>query len=294
MRPQLSGIINAAKPSGGTSREVVNVIQRLAYPAKVGHAGTLDPLASGVLLVCVGKATRLIDHLQRHPKTYQATFRLGCHSDTEDANGQVEFLSDSIQPALREVESVLPRFLGEQLQQPPQFSALKVDGKRAYKLARRGTHVALQPRTIMVHKLQLVRFDYPDLELTVECGSGTYVRSLGRDIALALGTQAVMTTLSRTRIGPFDLESAVNISGLDRESFRNHLVPAQHAVPQFPERTLSPPEIDRFACGLSITTPVTPLDTEWTVLDQEHQMLGIARQISPTEFRPSVNFIARS
>lgn len=203
------GLLNIAKPAGVSSRHVVTQIEHALDPLPVGHAGTLDPLATGVLVICVGRATKLVDHLHRFSKTYVGTFLLGRSSDTEDVTGNVEFLPAARQPTREELEIALPRFTGEILQQPPAFSALKVGGKRSYKLARRGKAVELQPRPITVHRLAIERYEYPELQLAIECGSGTYVRSLGRDLARAVGTEAVMSQLCRTSIGPFQLSAAL-------------------------------------------------------------------------------------
>src|SRR5436190_8799230 len=197
------GLLNVDKPSGLTSRDVVNRVQRLVKPHKVGHAGTLDPLASGVLVVCVGPATRLIEYVQRMPKRYLATFLLGRRSETEDIEGAVTELTDTPVPTVEQAHGALPNFVGRIQQLPPAFSALKVDGQRAYALARKGETPDLQPRPIEVYSVELVEYSYPQLVLDIRCGSGTYVRSLGRDIARALGTEAVMSALVRTEIGPF-------------------------------------------------------------------------------------------
>ena len=197
------GFLNLNKPAGVTSRDVVNQVQRLVRPEKVGHAGTLDPLATGVLVVCVGRATRLTEYVQRMPKHYSATFLFGRQSDTEDIDGQVIELADPPQPKRDQIEATLPKFLGEIQQVPPAYSALKVEGRRAYDLARRGEDVQLAARPVVIYELRIVAYEYPELRLDIVCGSGTYVRSLGRNIARTVGTQAVMSALVRTAIGNF-------------------------------------------------------------------------------------------
>ncbi len=149
----VSGLLNINKPGGMTSRDAVDLVQRLARPAKVGHAGTLDPLATGVLVLCVGAATRLIEYVQRMPKRYTGTFLLGRHSPTEDCDGEVTMLVDPPIPTLGQVEAAVKQFVGRLMQRPPAYSALKVAGRRAYDLARRGEDVQLQPRPIEVHSL---------------------------------------------------------------------------------------------------------------------------------------------
>ena len=184
------GILNVDKPTGITSRDAVNRVERLFGKVKCGHAGTLDPLATGVLVICVGPATRLIQYVQRLPKQYRAVFQLGRESVTDDVEGEVELVAGAPEPTRAEIEAALPQFLGDILQRPPAHSAIKVDGQRAYDLARRGEEFELPARTISIYRLEVLRYEYPELELAIECGSGTYVRSLGRDLAAALGTAA--------------------------------------------------------------------------------------------------------
>ena len=196
------------------------MVKRLLRPAKTGHAGTLDPLASGVLVVCVGPATRLIDYVQRMPKRYRATFLLGRTSPTEDIEGEVKMLANAPQPSRDEIASAAARLTGEIRQRPPAYSALKVAGRRAYDLARAGHEIELAPRTIIVHSIDTIDYAYPQLTLDIRCGSGTYVRSLGRDLAESLGTGAVMSALERSEVGhfhiadawPFDRLTASNVS----------------------------------------------------------------------------------
>ncbi|REJ97541.1 MAG: tRNA pseudouridine(55) synthase TruB [Planctomycetota bacterium] len=208
------GLLNLNKPSGRTSRDVVNRVQRLVRPAKVGHAGTLDPLASGVLVVCLGPATRLVPILHELPKVYRGTFRWGCASESDDVESDVTQLTDAPQLTAPALESVLPEFLGTIEQVPPSFSAVKIGGRRAYKLARAGNEVRPPPRRVEIHRLELLELDADMFRLEIECGTGTYVRSLGRDIAVRLGSGAVMTELTRVSIGPFDLADSVPVDRL--------------------------------------------------------------------------------
>jgi len=211
------GILNVNKPTGWTSRDVVNRVQGLVRPAKAGHAGTLDPLATGVLVVCVGPATRLISYVQQMPKIYEATFLLGRTSPSDDTETAVTELSNAPEPSLTEIQALLPQFIGSVQQRPPAYSALKVKGQRAYKLARQGETVNLEPRTVEIYELQVDDYQYPECKLTLRCGSGTYVRSVGRDLAESLGTGAVMSELTRTAIGDFCVGDAINIEQLDLE-----------------------------------------------------------------------------
>ena len=219
-----AGLLVLHKPPGVTSRDAVNAVQRAARAAgwgrrvKVGHAGTLDPLATGVLVVCVGKATKLISRVQALPKTYEAGFRLHAESPSLDTESVVRLLPDPPAVTAADIEAVLPRFVGAHDQTPPAFSAIKVDGRRAYDLARRGEATDLKPRPVVVHRLGLTAFDGDRMELQIECGSGFYVRSLGRDVAAALNTAAAMDALVRTRIGGFRVEGAVDPGGVTADT----------------------------------------------------------------------------
>ena len=192
------GLLNLSKPAEMSSRQAVNLVERLTRPVRAGHAGTLDPLATGVLVVCVGAATRLIGYVQRMPKRYQGTFLLGRQSPTEDIEGDVIELADAPIPTREQVVAVAARFIGRIDQRPPAFSAVKVAGRRAYELARQGRQPEWLPRPVVIHSIEVAAYQYPELILDVACGGGTYIRSLGRDLAESLGTAAVMSALVRT------------------------------------------------------------------------------------------------
>lgn len=224
------GILNINKPAGWSSRDVVNRVERLVKPAKAGHAGTLDPLAEGVLIVGVGGATRLISAVQEYSKEYLGTFQLGCRSDTDDCTGQVVPTDNARVPTRNDIEALIPEFIGEIWQVPPQFSAIHVEGQRAYAVARRGETVQIAARQVQVSRLEIISFDWPKLELLVECGSGTYIRSIGRDVGERLGCGGMMTALIRTRIGPFHIDQAVGIADLTKDNVTEHLQPAARAV----------------------------------------------------------------
>lgn len=240
------------KPTGITSRRAVDIVKRLARPAKVGHAGTLDPLADGVLVLCLGDATRLIEYVQRMPKQYRGTFLLGRISPTEDIEGEVTELPDAPKPTLEQIHAAAKQFVGRIEQRPPIFSALKVKGRRAYDLARKGQKVELAPRPINVYRLEVVEYDYPELVLDIECGSGTYVRSLGRDLAESLGTAAVMSALTRTAVGVFRIEHSVDPNVLNDSDWTNRIEPPLRAVEQLPRVSLSEDELVRIRNGQTI------------------------------------------
>ena len=176
------GVVAVDKPAGFTSRDIVDKVAAIVRPAKAGHAGTLDPLATGVLVIAVGPATRLISYIQQGRKRYVGRFRLGQRSDTDDVEGRITEGGDWTGITETMLTTAAGRFVGSISQVPPQFSAVHVDGRRAYALARRGESVELQARPVEVHSLRVTRFEPPDFELEIECGSGTYVRSIGRDL----------------------------------------------------------------------------------------------------------------
>lgn len=288
------GLLNLNKPAGITSRDVVNRVQRLVKPHKVGHAGTLDPLASGVLVVCLGPATRLIEYVQRMPKRYLATFLLGRHSETEDIEGAVTELVDAPVPTETQVRAALPNFLGTIQQLPPAFSALKVEGKRAYELARKGETPDLKPRPIEVHSIELIDYAYPQLTLDTRCGSGTYVRSLGRDIARALGTEAVMSALSRTEIGSFHLSNALSGDDITPQSIDRSILPPQSALGTMPTLAVSEQEEAFLRNGRQVIRPATFIlpngQENVALLTSTGRLLAIVVPAGPTHWQPRLVF----
>ena len=178
---QYFGLLNINKPPGMTSRKVVDRVAKLVKPAKAGHAGTLDPMATGVLVVCIGAATRLMSFVQQQPKGYRATFLLGKRSNTDDITGEVVDVSDASPVFRNQIETLLPQFVGKIEQIPPQFSAVHVDGRRAHELARKGETVEIKPRSVEVFGVTLNKFRYPELELEIECGSAAERANSGED-----------------------------------------------------------------------------------------------------------------
>jgi len=248
------GLLNIHKPLGWNSRDVVNRVTHRVSPSRVGHAGTLDPLAEGILVLCIGPATRLIRYVQQMPKSYHATFQLGCTSPSDDLETEVVELPSPRIPSRADIEATLPRFTGTIQQVPPAYSAINLSGKRAYELSRRGATVTVAPREVAVHHLSVASYEYPRLELDIQCGSGTYIRSLGRDIAQALGTGAVMTVLTRTAVGHFTLERAVSAEKLtSAELLRQHLLPPLEAVRGLPQIRLSDVAVEELRHGRKIS-----------------------------------------
>lgn len=204
------------KPYTWTSFQIVNKIRyHLSRKFgvkrfKVGHAGTLDPLATGVLLVCTGKATKRIEELQAHTKEYVATLMLGATTPSFDMEHPVNATYPSEHITQEAVKEALGKFVGEIEQRPPLFSACKVDGKRAYELARKGSDMELAPKKIQIHEIELLECDLPQIKIRVVCGKGTYIRSLARDIGVALDSGAYLTSLTRTRVGEYKVDDCIS------------------------------------------------------------------------------------
>ena len=209
---------------------------------KAGHAGTLDPLASGVLLVLLGQAVRISEYLMDLPKTYGATVRLGVATDTYDSEGTTTQVAESGGVSREDVARALTAFVGEIEQTPPVFSAVKVKGEPAYRLARKGADVVLKPRPARIDRIELLRFEAPDVEIEVECGKGTYIRSLAHDLGQALGCGAHLAGLQRTRVGPFAVDSAVSLEELQRAfesgDWRDLVLPMDCGLTHLPAITL--------------------------------------------------------
>ena len=284
------GFLNVDKAQYKTSRQVVTAIQKLCKPLKVGHAGTLDPLATGVLVICIGPATRLTTYAQALPKTYLAGFRLGFESDSEDIYGNVEELSNAPSVSRSDIEAVLPDFVGEIEQVPPRFSALKVDGKRAYNLARKGVDFDLKSRKILIEDIQLKSLNYPDFEIEMQCGSGTYVRSLGRDIGRRLGSGAIMTSLERTSIGSFHVSKSLHSDEISPESIERNLTKPQDFVDNLNYTNVPDEQIQLFANGHAWTPP-SPIDFEKVgAIDSSGRLLAILNRRSADRYTPKTNF----
>jgi tRNA pseudouridine55 synthase len=245
----VGGILVVDKPGGMTSRAVVDQVARLVGRAKVGHAGTLDPLASGVLVVCVGSATRLVEDIQGLPKSYRTVVRLGARSDTLDADGQIEVADDPSVPSRDDVAAAVAPLVGDVDQMPPEYSALKIGGRRAYDLARAGRSFELAPRRVRIDQIEVLRYEWPHLELEIDCGSGTYIRSIARDLGEVLGCGGLVEVLVRTRIGPFTRDGAVDPAGISPESLPGLLRPALEAVAGRPRLVLDSAQLTAIAAG---------------------------------------------
>jgi tRNA pseudouridine55 synthase len=252
------GLLLLDKPSGPTSHDMVYAVRRGTREKRVGHAGTLDPLATGLLVLCLGSATRLSEYLAGKDKRYRARVRLGQTTTTYDAQGEVVAESAAL-PARGEAEAALARFRGRQQQAPPQYSAIKRDGQKAYDLARRGEHLELAPRPVEFYLIDLVEWRPPELTLEVHCSAGTYIRSLAHDLGQALGCGAHLAGLRRTASGAFHVEEAVTLAALN-EAFASGewprlLRPADAALADWPAMRLNEEEARRVRMGQGISPP---------------------------------------
>lgn len=283
----MDALVNLYKPAGMTSREAVDAVRRVLGVRRAGHTGTLDPGAEGVLLLCLGKATRLNEFLQWLPKTYRATMVLGVRTDTQDAEGKVVASTNASNITREMLEAVLPRFTGEIEQIPPMHSAVHHQGRRLYDLAREGKVVLREARKVSVYRLQLRTFspdEHPEAEIEVECSTGTYIRTLCADIGDALGVGGHMKSLVRTTIGPFRAEDAVTLQQLQSDDAARHLIPMAQAVKHIlPVWTPHPRILRLFRMGRFVKPkpfPPVPLPEERppyiAVLDAEGELFAIA------------------
>lgn len=246
------GLLLIDKPPALTSHEVVQRVRHALKTRQAGHAGTLDPLATGLLVVCLGQATRLSEYLLGHDKRYRAAIRLGVETDTYDADGQVT-ATRPVTVKRDEVEAALARFVGEIDQVPPMYSAIKIDGKKLYDLARAGQAVDRPARSITIYAIEVIDFNAPDLIIDLHCSAGTYIRSLAHDVGAALGTGAHVTALRRTAAGPFGLDQAIGLAEFEAAvvdgNWPAYLKPADTALADWPSITLDAAQRQRAVTG---------------------------------------------
>lgn len=288
------GLLLVDKPVGPTSHHIVHRVRLGSGVRKVGHAGTLDPRASGLLVLCLGPATRLSEYLSTTSKRYEAVVRFGVSTRTYDSDGEIVSRSSDI-PTRAQIEAALPAFTGEIRQAPPPFSALKVSGQRAYDLARAGKDVDLEPRQITIHTLHLQDYQPPDLSLEVECSAGTYIRSLAHDLGARLGCGGYLAALRRTKAGPFSLEQAISTEQLERAfqggTWRDHLRPASEALPGIAHVSLTLEQVDRVKRGHRI--PAGPGSSGMACgLDPDGRLVAVLRAVEgQLEWQPHKVFL---
>ncbi|TWU60367.1 tRNA pseudouridine synthase B [Rubripirellula tenax] len=257
----LFGFINCYKPPGMTSRDAVNVVQRRlkglrtddGAKVKVGHAGTLDPLAEGVLVMGVGRAVRLVPYVQQQPKHYRAKFLLGQSSESGDLEDGVQLHPDLPVPTAGQLNSAAATMVGQIQQTPPAHSAIWIDGKRAHERVRAGEVVEMPTRMVNVYSMQILNYSFPEVDVDVVCGGGTYIRTIGLDLGLAVGSTAVMAHLRREGVGSFVHTKSVSIERLREDDIEPMLLPPSMAISHMPQVAVNESESTRLGHGLSIS-----------------------------------------
>lgn len=276
----VSGVLVVDKPVGLTSHDVVQIVRRGTGIRRAGHTGTLDPRASGVLVILIGPAVRLSEFVSASDKRYQATIRLGSSSDTYDSEGVITEFENAMVDEITEekFDEILQQFVGEIEQVPPPYSAVKVKGRKAYEMAREGEEVELEPRMINVYNLEVLEWALPEVVVDVYCSSGTYVRSLANDMGQALGTGAHLVGLRRTKSGRFTLRDAVQLRRL-REAFDagdwyRYLIPAAEALADWPMVELDADQVELVRHGHRI--PAEPGQKGWArAISQQGDLVAL-------------------
>ena len=275
----ISGALVVDKPVGMTSHDVVQAIRNGTGLRRAGHTGTLDPRASGVLVILVGPAVRLSEYVSASDKRYQAIIRLGGSTDTFDGEGKVTLSKDPVNVTEAQFEEALKTFIGEIEQTPPPYSAVKVQGRKAYEMAREGEEVDLAPRKITVHHLEVLEWAPPEVVIDVHCSSGTYVRSLANDLGVMLGCGAYLVGLRRTKSGRFSLRDSVPLRKL-QESFTagnwyQYLIPAAEALGDWPAVELNPDEVEGVRHGHRVKVVGDPTETKVRGVSTQGELVAL-------------------
>ncbi|MCX7993821.1 MAG: tRNA pseudouridine(55) synthase TruB [Fimbriimonadales bacterium] len=283
----MDGVLNLNKPTGMTSHDVVDYLRHAAGQKEVGHAGTLDPSATGVLLCLLGRATRLTPYLQELPKKYRGVIQFGIRTNTQDAEGEVFYQKPAPHLTLDQVRAAAEKFKGRILQIPPMFSAVRLEGKKLHELARKGQEVLREPRPVQIYRLEIFSFqpgDYPMAEFELECSKGTYVRTLASDIGDALSVGAHLKQLTRTAVGSFQIEDACTLAEVaDAEGIQQHLIPIADALAHLPRWSPVPAVLERLKHGNFVQAehPLWTPGGHIVVLDTEGKVALIARWLPP-------------
>lgn len=291
-----SGLLAINKPAGISSRDCVNQIQRaLANKRfKVGHCGTLDPLATGVLLIALGEATRLVEQFHELDKRYRAEFEFGKTSDTLDCDGEVTTVDNLPVPTCEQLVQVCSHWIGPAVpQRPPRYSAIKIKGQRAYDMARRGEEFEPEARPVAIHSIDLANYHYPHWHVDIHCGSGTYVRSIARDVAEELGQVAIMNGLVRTAIGPFTVDQAHPLDSLQSPAdIASRLRSPIEGLPGWHRAEVTDAQVTALRHGQKITLHVKQFSTEqagdhWLAIDAQGQLVALL-EVHPSGYaRPA-------
>jgi tRNA pseudouridine55 synthase len=278
-----NGLINVLKPPGMTSHDVVSFIRRTYHLKRVGHAGTLDPAASGVLPVALGAATRLLEYMTDTDKSYRVELTIGYETDTGDDTGTIVNTSACSMPTKIEIEQVLLSFIGTIEQVPPMYSAIKMQGKKLYELARAGITVERQPRIITIHNIALLHMDDTRILFDVTCSKGTYIRSLCSDIGQLINCPVVMSFLVRTHVGDFALEKSFTLQEIEENS-KDVLLPLDYALGHMHKLILAPEMAQAFKYGQTIKNPTLKVSNQTLlrIYEQENLFIGIGQMNTDT------------
>ena len=279
----MNGVINVFKNKGMTSFDVVRKIKKIAKTGKVGHTGTLDPEATGVLPICIGKATKIIDYIMNSEKVYVVEFKLGVKTTTYDLEGEVIAETDPSHLSYDEILKVVTDFKGEYLQVPPMYSALKQNGVRLYTLARQGIEVEREGRHIKIYNIEDIEINNPYVKMMVTCSKGTYIRSLCYDIGEALNVGATMTDLKRSKTSIFDEGESINIEDLTEENIENYIIGIEKALEMYSKITVSNKYTKLLINGVKLadnrfTNEVVIIDKLYRVYDEDDNFIGLGKQ----------------
>lgn len=300
-----NGVINVYKEKGYTSHDVVAKMRGILKMKKIGHTGTLDPDAEGVLPVCLGKATKLVDFITDKDKTYKAVLKLGVTTDTQDLTGKVGRTAE-VTVSNQEIEAVIKSFIGQYEQLPPMFSAIKVNGKKLYELARQGKEIERKSRTVTIYDIRILQFNDEEHEVTVtvDCKKGTYIRTLLHDIGETLGCGGAMKSLIRTAVGGFYLEEALKLSRIEEllqnDQIEDYIIPVDTMLSSYPKLIVKKEYHKLIYNGNSFRrehladalTESTSLSDQYRVYDSDDTFIGIYRYASEEEcFLPVKMFL---
>ena len=277
----ISAILNIDKNPGITSTNVDKEIKKITGANKIGHVGTLDPLATGVLPVFMGQATRLINFMNDKTKVYQCDFELGLISDTYDLEGEITKVQNKVSISIESLNSVVSSFIGNSFQVPPKYSSVKYKGKRSYTLVRKGIEFSLEPKQIYIDDIKVIENNIPSVSLVVKCTEGVYIRSLINDIGEKLKCGAVLTKLRRIRSGIFTIDSSISVQHLENDHWEMHKIPIDHLINHLPKLNTSNDQKYKLITGQTINI----IDSEIKLSDQalvrcydnENSFIGIAK-----------------
>ena len=276
------GFLNINKPKWKTSFDVIRDLRYITKLNKMGHTGTLDPLAEGVLVIGIGEATKLIEFLMKNDKEYSAEIKLGFVSDTFDAQGEIKELG-SQKPSTTEIEKTIKKYIGDIDQVPPAFSAIKVNGKRAYQLARKGKEVKLKSRKVHISDLKIISYEYPLLKIDVTCGSGTYIRSLANDIGKDLKVGGYLNDLLRTRVGKFKLDEALTLEEVSKKGIEKCIIPIEKVFEEVHKIEINSEEFENLGNGQTIKRDDLPENIAIFAAFFNNKLVGMLEKFQGSE-----------